>query len=212
MPMCSLRPESGGGRRVAPAGCPWGWRRLRRCCLMRGEGRSYAVAGVVVAAMSLACAIGLAAVRAPRRPGRPDARAAAARHRLPGGFRGAGPARPRWRAGGGAGSLLGAGRSDDAATRRLHAGTLAEPAGRPGLRDTAYALEAWLQELFFVFGPLIAAAIAVVASPWAAVLGLLRLRAVGTIWFALIPAVRAAGDRPGSRLAQAPSVPRRCGP
>ena len=56
------------------------------------------------------------------------------------------------------------------AARCLHARDLAQPAARPqGLRDTAYALEAWLQEVFFVFGPLLAAAIAVVATPWAAV-------------------------------------------
>ena len=73
-----------------------------------------------------------------------------------------------------------------------------------GLRDTAYALEAWLQELFFICGPLIVAAIAVGraglggdrggrgASP-----------AIGTVWFALAPG-GARGRRlvAGSRLAR----------
>ena len=70
--------------------------------------------------------------------------------------------------------------------------------GRPGLRDTAYALEAWLQELFFIFGPLIVAAIASVAPAWAALVAAAAFAGVGTIWFALAPPVRAAG---GSRRA-----------
>jgi len=71
-----------------------------------------------------------------------------------------------------------------------------------GLRDTAYALEAWLQEVFFVFGPLLTAAIAVIATPWAAIVTASVLTAVGTLWFALTPAVRAvepAPARPKSR-------------
>ena len=70
-----------------------------------------------------------------------------------------------------------------------------------GLRDTAYALEAWLQELFFVFGPLITAAIAVLASPWAAVLAAAAFAGIGTLWFALTPSVRAARAIPAAALA-----------
>jgi predicted MFS family arabinose efflux permease len=73
--------------------------------------------------------------------------------------------------------------------------------GSQGSRDTAYALEAWLQELFFIFGPLIVGAIAVVGPPWVAVMAAAACAAVGTVWFALTPAVRSAerSARPASR-------------
>jgi MFS family permease len=59
----------------------------------------------------------------------------------------------------------------------------------PGLRDTAYALEAWLQEVFFLFGPLIVAAIAVVAEPWVAIVAAAACAGIGTLSFALTPAL-----------------------
>jgi predicted MFS family arabinose efflux permease len=64
--------------------------------------------------------------------------------------------------------------------------------GGSGLRDTAYALEAWLQELFFIVGPLLVAAIATVAPAWTTIVVAAALAAVGTVWFALAPPVRAA--------------------
>ena len=144
---------------------PIGMAPLATVLLLRDEGRSYAVAGVVVAAGSVASAIGWPLWRAARRSRRPDARVAAARVRVPGRVRGPCAARHARRAGHCAGGVLRAGGGDAAADRGVHAGALAESAARrQGLRDTAYALEAWLQELFFVFGPLtIAAAIAVAA-------------------------------------------------
>ena len=71
----------------------------------------------------------------------------------------------------------------------------------PGLRDTAYALEAWLQEVFFLFGPLLVAAIAVVAAPWVAIVAAAACAGIGTLWFALTPALARVerGTRADSR-------------
>ncbi len=67
---------------------------------------------------------------------------------------------------------------------------------------TAYALEAALQELIFVGGPLLVALLAAV-SPVAAVVGAAVAAGVGTLAFARVPPVREAGPsehRHGSRL------------
>ena len=175
---------------------PMGMAPLATVLLLRGEGRSYAVAGVVVAASSLASAIGWPLW------GRLVDRIGQAQVLLPLGI-----VYPAAFAGLALLATQGAPVVALAACSAL-AGATMPPLGAcmralwpslldgQGLRDTAYALEAWLQELFFVFGPLIAAAIAVVASPWAAVLASSAFAAVGTIWFALMPAVRAVERSP----------------
>jgi predicted MFS family arabinose efflux permease len=66
----------------------------------------------------------------------------------------------------------------------------------PGQRDTAYAFEAWVQEVFFVCGPLIVAAVASLIAPWVAMMTAGALALVGTVWFALAPAVRAIAPVP----------------
>lgn len=59
------------------------------------------------------------------------------------------------------------------------------------LRATAYALEASLQEIFFVVGPLLVALLAAAASPVAALLVAAAAGGVGTTLVALAPPVRA---------------------
>jgi MFS family permease len=180
---------------------PNGMAPLATVLLLRGEGRSYAVAGVVVAAGSLASAIGWPLW------GRIIDRVGQVRVMLP-----LGAVYPAAFAGLALLATHGASVVALAACSALAGATL-PPLGAcmralwpsllatQGLRDTAYALEAWLQELFFIFGPLITAAVAVVASPSAAVLVAAAFAAVGTIWFALTPSVRAVerSPRPPSR-------------
>jgi MFS family permease len=60
-----------------------------------------------------------------------------------------------------------------------------------GLRETAYALEAWLQELAFVLGPVLVGGIAAFLSASVAMLAAGVLGLVGTLWFALTPPVQA---------------------
>jgi MFS family permease len=165
---------------------------LATLLLVRAEGRSYAVAGLVAAASSLACAISWPLL------GRLMDRIGQARVLLPlavaypvalGGLallatRGA-PALALAVCSALAGATL---PPLGACMRALWPDLLSDD----GLRQTAFALEAWLQELFFVGGPLIVAAIAVAAPPWAAVLTAAACAAVGTAWFALAPAVRTA--------------------
>jgi MFS family permease len=194
----------GVGRVVAAAllgRLPGGMAPLATVLLLRGEGRSYAVAGIVVAASSLASALGWPLW------GRLVDRVGQTRVLVPLGV--------VYSAAFSALALLatqGAPVIALAACSALSGATL-PPLGAcmrslwpslldgQGLRDTAYALEAWLQELFFIFGPLIAAAVAVLASPWAAVVAASAFAAIGTVWFALLPAVRAfeAAPRPPSR-------------
>jgi MFS family permease len=177
---------------------PNGMAPLATVLLLRGEGRSYAVAGVVVAAGSIASAIGWPLW------GRLADRIGQVPVLVPLGI--AYPA---------AFSLLALLATQGAPVAALVvcstlAGATLPPLGAcmralwpsllatQGLRDTAYALEAWLQELFFVFGPLITAAIAVLASPWAAVLAAAAFAGIGTLWFALTPSVRALERSPRS--------------
>jgi MFS family permease len=180
---------------------PNGMAPLATVLLVRGEGRSYAVAGVVVAAGSLASAIGWPLW------GRLVDRIGQVRVMLP-----LGVVYPAALAGLALLATHGASVVALAACSALAGATLPPlgacmralwPSllGTQGLRDTAYALEAWLQELFFIFGPLLTAAIAVLASPSAAVLTAAAFAAVGTIWFALTPSVRAVerSPRPPSR-------------
>jgi predicted MFS family arabinose efflux permease len=71
------------------------------------------------------------------------------------------------------------------------------------LRETAYALEAWLQELAFVLGPVVVGAIAAFSSASMAMLASGAFGLVGTLWFSLTPPVRAVQGHqnagPGSR-------------
>ena len=61
----------------------------------------------------------------------------------------------------------------------------------PELRSSAYALEASLQEVFFVLGPLLVAVLAAVFEPGAALAVGALAGAVGTLGFALTGSVRA---------------------
>jgi MFS family permease len=175
---------------------PTGMAPLAIVLLLRGEGRSYAVAGVVVAAGSVASAIGWPLW------GRLVDRLGQVRVLLP-----LGVVYPVAFAGLALLATQGASVIALAACSALAGATLPPigacmralwPSllGTQGLRDTAFALEAWLQELFFVFGPLLAAAIAVAATPSAAIVTAAALVAIGTIWFALTPSVRAVERSP----------------
>lgn len=80
-------------------------------------------------------------------------------------------------------------------------------AGEDGAR-TAYALDAALQEVIFVGGPLLVAILATI-DPAAAVAGAAVIAAVGTFAFMRLPPVRASGpaeDRHTSRLGALSSV------
>lgn len=181
---------------------PIGMGPLAVVLLLRGEGHSYGVTGVVVAVGSLASAIGMPLW------GRLVDRIGQVRVLVPLGI--------VYPAAFAALALLATQGASVAAliACSVLAGATLPPLGAcmraiwpsllatQGLRDTAYALEAWLQEVFFVFGPLLTAAIAVIATPWAAIVTASVLTAVGTLWFALTPAVRAvepAPARPKSR-------------
>lgn len=170
---------------------------LATLLLIRGEGRSYAVAGVVVAASSLACAIAWPLV------GRLADRIGQTRVLLPLAF-----AYPAAFCGLALLAVSDAPVVALAACAALTGATL-PPIGAcmralwpdllPGgdeLRDTAYALEAWLQELFFIIGPVAVAALAAVGPPWAAVLAAAACCGAGTLWFALTAPVRAAEVHP----------------
>ncbi len=172
---------------------PSGMAPLATVLLVRGEGRSYGVAGVVIAAASVASAIGwplwgrlIDSIGQTRvllplafcYPAALAGLALSATHGAPAvvmaGFA----------------ALAGATLPPvGASMRALWPSLLAEQS----LRDTAYALEAWLQELFFIVGPLIVAAVAGVAPAWAAVMAAAAFACAGTTWFALAPPVRAAG-------------------
>ena len=165
---------------------------LATLLLIRGEGRSYAVAGIVLAASALACAIAWPLV------GRVADRGGQTRVLLPLAL--AYPVAF-------CGLALLAVRDAPVAALAICAalaGATLPPIGAcmralwpsmladDELRDTAYALEAWMQELFFIVGPLIVAALAAVGPPWAAVVVAAGLCLVGTVWFALTAPVRAA--------------------
>lgn len=71
----------------------------------------------------------------------------------------------------------------------------------PQLRATAYALEAALQEVFFVVGPLLVALLATLVAPAAALAVAALVGGVGTLLFAATAPVREW--RPGTELVQA---------
>ena len=177
---------------------PTGMAPLATVLLLRGEGRSYAVAGIVVAANSLASAAGSPLF------GRLVDRTGQSRVLLWLAF--VYPA---------ALTALVLLATEDAPVVALVvcsaiAGAANPPLGAcmralwpelvsgPGLRDTAYAFEAWVQEVFFVGGPLIVAALASLFVPWIGMLTAASFALAGTAWFALTPAVRAIGPSPKS--------------
>jgi MFS family permease len=67
-----------------------------------------------------------------------------------------------------------------------------------GLRETAYALEAWMQEFAFVLGPVLVGGIAALTSASIAMLFAGALGLVGTLWFSLTPPVQAAHGHQGA--------------
>ena len=67
---------------------------------------------------------------------------------------------------------------------------LGQLAGRADLTESAYALEAVMQELFFISGPLLVAVLVAVASPQVALAAAAALTSVGTLAFAAMPASR----------------------
>jgi predicted MFS family arabinose efflux permease len=91
----------------------------------------------------------------------------------------------------------------------LVAGVLAPPVGptirmmwpamlpRPDLRTTAFALEATIQEVIFVVGPLLVAVLAATISASAGVIAAALACLVGTLGFIATPAVRARQPDPG---------------
>jgi predicted MFS family arabinose efflux permease len=102
----------------------------------------------------------------------------------------------------------------------LLAGLLAPPVGptirmmwpamlpRPELRTTAFALEATIQEVIFVAGPLVVAALATAISPSAGIAAAAIACIAGTVGLIWTPAVRArrpdpGHDRSGHRLFEA---------
>jgi predicted MFS family arabinose efflux permease len=106
------------------------------------------------------------------------------------------------------------------ATAALIAGFLAPPVGptirmmwpamlpRPELRTTAFALEATIQELIFVAGPLVVAVLAATISPSAGIAAAAIACVAGTVGFTWTPAVRARRpdarhDRSGHHLFEA---------
>ena len=148
---------------------PMGMVPLALILIVRAEGGSYGAAGAVVGSPLRRDRRRRARGRTAHRPARARARAAAARGRLPGAL-----ARPL---------RAGARRRADRGVRclrgrrgRAHAARSARRSGRsgrrlladPSLRAAAYALEASLQEVYFVVGPLLVAIVAGLASPVAA--------------------------------------------
>ncbi|MGZ4170930.1 MAG: MFS transporter [Solirubrobacteraceae bacterium] len=65
----------------------------------------------------------------------------------------------------------------------------------PGVRETAYALESVIQELIWMIGPLVVAAVIAVAAPTAAVLLSGAVGIVGTLLFISSPGAQDGGSR-----------------
>ena len=78
---------------------------------------------------------------------------------------------------------------------------LGQLAGRADLTESAYALEAVMQELFFISGPLLVAVLVAAASPQVALAVAAVMTSVGTLAFAALPASREwrAEERQGRR-------------
>lgn len=67
---------------------------------------------------------------------------------------------------------------------------LGQLAGRADLTESAYALEAVMQELFFITGPLLVAVLTSIASPQMALATAAAMTSVGTLAFAALPPSR----------------------
>ena len=88
----------------------------------------------------------------------------------------------------------------DAAARRLHARAVARAGpAEPSCAGTAYAMEAVLQEIFFLVGPLLVAVLVALASPSAALAVSAAAAGLGTFVFATAPAARRAQGEPRAR-------------
>ena len=80
---------------------------------------------------------------------------------------------------------------------------LTSMAGSDDVAASAFALEAILQELFFISGPLLVAVIVALASPQAALAFAAALTFAGTMAFAATPPSRSCRPQPGERRASA---------
>ena len=175
---------------------PNGMAPLATVLLVRGEGRSYAAAGIVAAATSLATAIGWPLWgRIVDRTGQarvlcwlafayPAALVALAISATSGA-----PLLVLIACAGLSGATMA---PIGACIRALWPSLVATD----GMRATAYAFEAWVQEVFFIAGPLLVALITALAAPWVAVIAAAALACAGTAWFAFAPAVRAVPPSP----------------
>lgn len=170
---------------------PLGMSALAMVLIVREAGQSYAAAGVVVAANTLASAASVPVM------GRLVDRLGQRRVLLPLGL-----LFPAWMvvftvlAAGGAGTgvlavcavAIGACMPPIGACMRALWSDLAPT---DDLRETAYALEATLQEVFFVVGPLLTATLAALVSPEAAMLVAAACALIGTLALAATAASRA---------------------
>jgi predicted MFS family arabinose efflux permease len=171
---------------------PLGMVPLGGVLLVRGAGHSYAVVGVVVASLSIASGVAAPVV------GRLVDRLGQARMLI--------PLAVLFPISLGAFVLLSTQRAPSLALAVCAAATGATlpPIGacirslwpsmlpKDDLRETAFALEAWMQELAFVFGPVLIGGLAALASPAIAMLSAGAFGFVGTLWFALTPPSQAA--------------------
>lgn len=69
----------------------------------------------------------------------------------------------------------------------------------PRARESAFALDATVQELVWATGPLLVGGAVALLSPAAAVLGMAAMTVAGTLWFATAPAARAWQGHAGAR-------------
>jgi MFS family permease len=183
-------------RQVVVAGLigrlPLGMVPLGSVLLVRGAGHSYAVVGAVVASLSIANGVAAPIV------GRLVDRLGQARMLV--------PLALLFPISLGAFALLSTERASPVALAACAAATGATlppigacirslwPSMLPvqDLRETAFALEAWMQELSFVLGPVLVGGLAALASPAIAMLSAAAFGLVGTLWFALTPPSQAA--------------------
>jgi MFS family permease len=78
----------------------------------------------------------------------------------------------------------------------------------PATRESAFALDATVQEVIWMAGPLLVGALVSVGSPGLAVLGMGVVTLGGTAWFSRIPAARdwRPVDRAGARVLASPGM------
>ena len=173
---------------------PIGIDSLGMVLFVRAETGSFARAGLVAAAFGLAIGLLRAGPGPAHRP--PRARAGSCSRWRPCTRRrweGSSPCGLRGRADGRAGGLRPGGRHQLPARRVGRAAAAGGPARRRGqdLLPTAYALDGIAIELVFVTGPLLTAAIVIVASPAVALLVACGFVILGTIVLVTTPASRA---------------------